>query len=141
MRTLVLLAVAAFSIACQPTPVPVQPDGMTDAAPPPPPPSDAAPPPAASDAVSPPTPTLPPSPPPAPSVAVDSGAPSCASACANVATKVTQCPEGHYADCAATCATVQGDVHQVHPNLAKLTAAKTVADVRAAGWSCRTDGG
>ena len=154
MRLIALLSAAlvAFSVACcQPsTPTPPVPDAAMDSVPPPPA-LDASPSPPALDA----SPT-PPGPAPAPvadasasdasgppSAPGDGGAPpsACTKACANVKAKIPQCPEGQYADCAATCAVIAGDSHQVQPNLAKLAAAKTVADVRASGWSCRLDGG
>lgn len=67
--------------------------------------------------------------------------PTCAAACANVLASVSQCPEGHFTDCETACNLIQVDPHQVKPNLAQLVAAKTVAQVRAAGWTCRIDGG
>jgi len=69
------------------------------------------------------------------------GQPTCAAVCANVLTNVPQCPEGHFTDCATACNVIQVDSHQVKPNLAQLATATTVAQVRAAGWTCRMDGG
>jgi len=78
---------------------------------------------------------------PLPSAAPAPSSATCAAACGNVLANVPQCPEGHFADCETTCKVIQVDPHQVQPNLAQLAAAKTVAQVRAAGWTCRIDGG
>lgn len=86
-----------------------------------------------------------PQPPPLPDGAapdLDSGAgPSCVAACKNVHDHVPACPEGQFADCADVCTNVMGSVGFKHPDLNGLMAAKSVDDVRAAGWSCKLDGG
>lgn len=74
---------------------------------------------------------------PAPTPAQDASPPAagCQAACSNAG--VLGCPEGKVADCVVTCSTIAADPLQVHPNLTAIAAAKTVNDVRAAGWTCR----
>jgi hypothetical protein len=113
MKALAGLLCACFALAACPPPAPMPPG------------------PDATDAVAPPSPEAAPPidatpPPPKSNVCVD----ACATA------KHLGCPEGDYADCSLTCAKILADVHQVHFDPAAIAAAKTQADVRAAGWSC-----
>jgi hypothetical protein len=122
MKLLVGLVTLCFLglAACPPSPGPVPPT------------------PDATDAVAPPTPapvgdSAPTPPPPVSDAAPPANA--CTAACANA--KALGCPEGAYADCSNTCSTVLADPHQPHANLAAIAAAKTKADVHAAGWTCK----
>ena len=73
---------------------------------------------------------------PMPDGAVPAG---CASACA--AAQQAGCPEGQFADCAATCNKVMQDPGMPHPNTLCLSSAKTQEAVRSCGWSCNVSGG